>query len=106
MNNNIEITNLISVVEDILSKKVSLAMRDKFMNDPSIVEAMDHPALYQRVFINKFFIKELLSYRARNNVPVYDIITYLHNDGTINDWAISFSNYVFPFLRDNFSTGV
>lgn len=106
MNETLEIKDLISVVDEILDKRVSHALRERFVNDPSIVEAKDKPAQYQRVFINRFFINELLSYRSRNETPVYGVIMFLHNDGTINDWAWSFSNYVFPFLRDNFSTGV
>ena len=71
-----------------------------FMNSLEIIQVTPLNPLSQRIIINRWFINKLLIYRAFNNdVEVGEVMSYVINDGTIDDWHDLLFTVVIPFFK-------
>jgi hypothetical protein len=74
----------------------------KFMNNPDIKGIVDLNPISQRIIINRWFNNTLLTYRATNtNKDVSEILVYIINDGTIDDWFKYIYSIVIVFMKNN-----
>lgn len=85
---------------------IGLIERNKYLNSPIIIDSRGKDVLYQRIMINRYFINELLKWRAGNEVAVNEVIACLFNDGDLDDWLRVFASTVLPFIKNNNVLGV
>jgi len=93
------IHNLVDLIAGHIGAAVSIAGKDKFLNNP-IIKAVrtEHPGL-QRMNINRYLLRELLKFKASNpDVNVVKTVVFLSNDGFNTDWVKVFKMLVMPFM--------
>lgn len=92
---------LIDVIGDFLGNTISIYAKETFLGTPIIQRAKAFPSPLQRNIVNQYFISLLLSWRSKNEVPVFNMLSMLCNDGDDENWMRIFGTIVLPFLRDN-----
>lgn len=103
-NNEIKIELVDSIANMIAT--IGLVERNKYLSSPVIMDSRGKDVFYQRIMINRYFINELLKWRAGNNVSVNEMIACLFNDGDLDDWIRVFASTVLPFIKQNNVLGV
>ena len=92
--------NLVDIIgRDLVTlygKEASLA----FVNSLDIAQIYGLNPLSQRIVISRWFINTLLVYRAFNNdKEVGEVLTYIINDGSVDDWHNLLYDVVIPFFK-------
>ena len=73
-----------------------------FMSDPSILAECDSNPLRQRFFINSYFSRGLLAYKARNpDMVLTNVILGITCDGTIEEWLMTIKHSILIFMYRN-----
>ena len=93
--------NMVDHVYIVLKDMVSESAANKFFNSLDIVTIYDLSTTVQRHFINRHFIRLLLSSRFTHNINVLIPINYLVYDGYIEDWFTLFKTYIVPFINES-----
>ena len=93
--------NMVDHVYIVLKDMVSESAANKFFNSLDIVTIYDLSTTVQRHFINRYFIRLLLSSRFTHNINVLIPINYLVYDGYVEDWFTLFKTYIVPFINES-----
>lgn len=93
--------NMVDHVYIVLKDMISESAANKFFNSLDIVTIYDLSTTVQRHFINRYFIRLLLSSRFTHNVNVLMPINYLVYDGYVEDWFTLFKTYIVPFIKES-----
>lgn len=73
-----------------------------FIAEPAIINVQHLNPISQRIIINRWFTNTLLLYRNRvEDTAVSEILLYVINDGTVNDWLELMQRVVIPFFKKN-----
>lgn len=72
-----------------------------FKTHPMITDVWDANPQIQRVILNRYFSLALLVFRGTTDIVVHNILRFLIQDGTYDDWFSLFCQYVSPFLKEH-----
>ena len=94
--------NLVKEVYELILKRLGPESAKHFMSDPSILAEYDSNPLRQRFFINSYFSRGLLAYKARNpDMVLTNVILGITCDGTIEEWLKTIDHSILIFMYRN-----
>ena len=93
--------NLVDFVISHLNANEATSESNVFMVDAMIKSIYKLNANSQRVIINKYLLKSLLHFRTIVKKEVIDVISFLANDGLMEDWITLMKEFVIPFIATN-----
>ena len=92
--------DLVGLIVRDLEAYYSKLAKDIFISNSEIISVAPLNPFSQRVIINRWFNGELLKYRSRVDDPdVVTILSYVINDGAIEDWLELMQIVVLPFFK-------
>ena len=94
--------DLTKIVYELILNRLGPDSAKHFMSDPSILAECDSNPLRQRFFINSYFSRGLLAYKARNpDMVLTNVILGITCDGTIDEWLITINHSILIFMYRN-----
>lgn len=93
--------DLVVLMNRDLTNYYTAAASKVFMADTEIISVSSLNPISQRIIINKWFTNSILKYRAQNtDKDVGEILMYIINDGTVDDWLELMQKVVIPFFKE------
>lgn len=94
--------DLVGIVYVLIKHNFGEKKANEFLYDSDVMFSIYRRPLVQKTAINRFFTKKLLLWRNTPvSIPVWQVLPYLHVDGTDAEWVRNFCNAVIPFLKIN-----
>lgn len=93
--------NLIAYIQSLYDAiDMNEVIKTNFVQHPDIIAIKDLNPISQRVIINKYLSTLLYMLKTITKVDITEILIYLMNDGTIEDWKINISTFVIPAIKE------
>lgn len=101
MKNNEPQVELFGLVKIHIEKNEPTNIYNIFINDTVFKGIEGQPNIYQKITLNRYFNNLLFRYRSKVNNPVNNIVIFLIQEGTDEDWFKCFTKFVYPFIKQN-----
>lgn len=95
------IPNYVSLLGLSIKSELGEAAFNNFINDSMISSCVDYNGLYQRFFINRYFLYILSKFTYLTNISSLNEVYLLVNDGELEDWFKIINTIILPYLKNN-----
>lgn len=94
MTNSKEINLIIEVKNLLYSSGLKINCDNNFLKNPIIENAIDYGALYQREYLNKFWLYQLVQFGSESINQRFCLV----DSGTPQEWLQLFRESILPFV--------